>query len=441
MGPLYLIMRTATTDGRLIWLTIWFFYLVNWVGQDYFSPQGFNVLLLLSVLAVLLTWFRRAPGEPGPLSGLGGRLRKRLPARLSRLAVDAVGAAQAANRGSLLSVRQQFGLVAVVVTLFGASVASHQLTPFALLGGVVGLTTLRRLRLTGLPVFMIVLLGSWLMFMAGTFLSGHLAGLLEDIGRPDQVAVTNVGERLVGSRGHLLVLQARLALTLGVWGLAFIGGLRRLRAGQFDLTLAVLAVVPFGLLLLQAYGGEMLLRVYLFSVPFMSFFAAAAFLPTPRPTSWRLDLVLVVVSVMLAGVMLLTRFGNEKADFVTPEELEIVEFATGVAVQGDTIGSGNHSIPLGYIDWEEHRNLSLDYLWRAGDMDAYVAELSNRTRDGSTPYFVDSRGQRAFGELFWNMSEAEWEERVRDLAAHAELLYQNRDGAVYRLTPPTETAE
>ena len=42
LGPLYMIFTSATTDKRLIWLGLWFFYLTNWIGQDYFSSQGFN---------------------------------------------------------------------------------------------------------------------------------------------------------------------------------------------------------------------------------------------------------------------------------------------------------------------------------------------------------------------------------------------------------------
>ena len=34
------------------------FVLSGWVGQDYFSPQGFTYLLYLAFVAILLVWFR-----------------------------------------------------------------------------------------------------------------------------------------------------------------------------------------------------------------------------------------------------------------------------------------------------------------------------------------------------------------------------------------------
>jgi hypothetical protein len=451
----YAVAGCFASSARVRWLTVWLFLLLDWVGQDYYSPQGFNVLLYLAILAIVLTWFRRDQSSIGPPGGLAAGLRRRLTTRFSWIAVDPVVNDPAPGVANALSFRQQIGLVAIVVAMYGASVASHQLTPFAVLGGVIGLTVFRRVRLTGLPVYMLVLVGTWLLFMAGTFLSGHLASLLEDIGRLDQNAASNIGARLVGSDGHLLVLQMRLGLSVALWGVALIGGLRRLRAGQLDLSLALLAMAPFGLILLQAYGGEMLLRVYLFSVPFMSFFAAAAFYPTPRPASWRLDLLIVGVSLGLAAVMLFTRFGNEKADFVTPEELELVQFAAAVAEPGDTIGSANHSVPLGLFEWEEHRGVSLDEFWRnwrdepciprrigtepCRDISRVIQELDDRTRDGASGYFVITRGQVAFSEVFWGMSEAEFNERWRELEARGDLLFENRDGAVYRVFGPSLT--
>jgi len=60
-GPMYMIFTSTTTNKRLIWLGLWFFYLTNWVGQDYFSPQGLNFFLYLVIIAILLKWFKVPP--------------------------------------------------------------------------------------------------------------------------------------------------------------------------------------------------------------------------------------------------------------------------------------------------------------------------------------------------------------------------------------------
>ena len=40
------------------WLAAWLFCLLNWIGQDYFSPQGWTYLLYLLFVGFLVTWFR-----------------------------------------------------------------------------------------------------------------------------------------------------------------------------------------------------------------------------------------------------------------------------------------------------------------------------------------------------------------------------------------------
>src|SRR5204863_1433745 len=58
LGPLVVILRSVTRDERVVWLSVWLFYLGNWIGQDYFAPQALNYFFHLTVIAVLLTWFR-----------------------------------------------------------------------------------------------------------------------------------------------------------------------------------------------------------------------------------------------------------------------------------------------------------------------------------------------------------------------------------------------
>ncbi|HET7638091.1 MAG TPA: hypothetical protein VFK47_05055, partial [Ktedonobacteraceae bacterium] len=59
LGPLYMIFTSATTDKRIVWLALWFFYMTNWIAQDYFSPQGLNFFFYLVIIAILLKWFKK----------------------------------------------------------------------------------------------------------------------------------------------------------------------------------------------------------------------------------------------------------------------------------------------------------------------------------------------------------------------------------------------
>src|SRR5947207_8975568 len=76
LPPLLLLTRALTRDPRLVWGSIWIFYAANWINQDYLAPQAFGYLCYLTVLGLLLTYFR--PREAGP--DKGWRLSRRLRA-------------------------------------------------------------------------------------------------------------------------------------------------------------------------------------------------------------------------------------------------------------------------------------------------------------------------------------------------------------------------
>jgi hypothetical protein len=432
LAPLYLIYRSATGDLRLIWLGLWIFVMTNWVGQDYFSPQGMNVLLMLTILAVLLTWFRRAPSGPAWLASLRERIPFLGPAR-RRFVVDP-NASLDDGPEARLTQRQQIGLVAILGLIFGFSVASHQLTPFAIMGGITLLVIFGRLRPRGLVVIMAVLLTTWITFMASTFLAGHLAGLLEEVGSPGDFAQANVANRLRGSEGHLFVIQVRLFFTLAIWALALIGGLRRIWSGRFDLSLALLAAAPFVLILLQGYGGEMLLRIFLFSLPFMAFFIAALVFPTARPSSWALSLMIVIASMGLLGGFVVSRYGNEKVDLVSAAEFQAVEVAAALAEPGDTLASVNHAVPLGYRDWHESRIGSLSARIPLDQVGVMISLLPETILDGQSGYLIITRSNEALAELFGGVDAEEWDRLMRIVEGRIELepVFRNRDATIYK---------
>src|SRR5439155_18291551 len=40
LPPLYVLLSALTDDRRAVWLALWLFYLMDWIGHDYFSPQA-----------------------------------------------------------------------------------------------------------------------------------------------------------------------------------------------------------------------------------------------------------------------------------------------------------------------------------------------------------------------------------------------------------------
>lgn len=429
--PLYVIYTAFTRDMRLAWAAIFIFVATNWVGQDYYSPQGFNYLLYLTILAILLRWFRRDELVI-PIARITRLIERRWPVLRSSgtnedtpTTAPVTGASQA----------QRAALTFVIVVLMGVSVASHQLTPFATLAAVTALTLLRRISLVGLPVLLAVLIGMWISYMTVAYLEGHLASLVDDVGAVAGSASANVTERLSGSPGHLFVVQARLFVTAGLWVVAAAGALRRFRHGHLDIEAIALAAVPFGLMGLQAYGGEMLLRVYLFSLPFVTFLAAGLFFPAAdRPFTPAGTRALAVTAAIFALAILLTKHGNERADWVSAEELAAVNRLHAIAPAGSTLATVSEASPLKYRLFGTYKYRNLRFLYTFGEPEAVADTLAEA--DGCVYLFL-SRMQQATEEMYSGLTPGAWNAARDGLTSSGRfsVVYENRDATILTLEP------
>ena len=208
---------------------------------------------------------------------------------------------------------QRIALISVIIGLFSVITISHQLTPFAVLGATALLVLSYRCNLIGMPLAMAAIAALWLRYGASAYWAGHGSQITSGVGNLNQSVGTNVTDRLSGSRGHEIVVYIRTAMTLAFWVLAGIGCLRRIFRGHRDFTFAILAVAPFPLVAAQSYGGEMLLRVYLFSLPFMAFFVAAMFYRSEEVGgSWKTTITIMGLSVLALSLFFVTRYGNER---------------------------------------------------------------------------------------------------------------------------------
>ncbi|MFD5182993.1 hypothetical protein ACFWMQ_10245 [Streptomyces sp. NPDC058372] len=283
LAPVALLARSVRAGWRARWCGVWFFALSSWVGQDYFSPQSFTYLLYLAFAAVLLMWFR-PPGAP-PAGVLPG---------------EAAVAPTTPGRRTVL--------LCVVLALFVAAVPSHQLTPFVMLGVVAVLVVVGRCALRGLPLLLAVMAVGWLCFFAEPYWSGHFDELFGGIGGLGANVTSSVAGRVEGgSATHQLVLYTRVGLAGLVMALACWGWWRRRDAGYRERALPVLVFVPAAGFALQAYGGEMALRVFLFALPGAALLAALAFFPcagvSAEERAWD-RVSLAPLAALLAGLVL-----------------------------------------------------------------------------------------------------------------------------------------
>jgi hypothetical protein len=420
LAPLMMIFRAASGDWRVVWLAAWIFYITNWIGQDYFSPQAYAYFLYLIILGVLLTWFVRDPRPiwPIPQSWFVP------PERVTSQPVTPV---------------QRATLIATIVLCFVAVVVSHQLTPFAILGVVGALVILRRIVPTGLPIVMVVVLGTWLSYMTTSYLQGNLREMVERIGSVDQTVAANLTDRFTGSPEHILVLTVRSVTTLVLWSLAGIGVVRRRFGGDGDLTWAFLAAAPFVLFLLQAYGGEVLLRIYIFSLPFMSVLAANGLVGYRfHRRAVTVGLVTVFCIGMLAAFFV-SRYGNERMDLITATEVAGMEQLYEVAPPDSLLVAVSDNVFWRFKDYELY-----DYaVFNEEVLDVGAAGIVARMRedvDARPSFLVLSRAQKAAMELRYGYRAGEWDELVRDLEATPglERIFANEDVQIYELIGPGE---
>ncbi|MEX2553749.1 MAG: hypothetical protein WD627_12205 [Actinomycetota bacterium] len=391
LAPLAVIFKAATTDRRTMWLALWFFYTTNWIGQDYFSPQAFAYFVYLLVLGILLKWFRTKRGESAPIARRPGRVA---PTPEALVAPREDPETQSPESGG----RERMVAATVAILAFAAIVPSHQLTPFALLLGVALLVLFRQVTLRGLPTLMAVLIGTWISYMTVTFLAGHLGLVFDPLGLRESAAV-NVERRLQGSPEHLAVVYGRVAMSALVWLLAAWGATRIRRMLKGYRAHLILVAAPFPLLLLQPYGGEMLLRLYLLILPFCSLFVAGLFTSrsSSTPPSAKTAGLAALLSFVLLSGFLLARYGNETIDRVTSGEIEAVSRLYELAPKGSLLLAADANLPWKHKHYEDYDYRTLDeYELEFSSEEALrrsVAEVLERP-EGPAAFFIVTKGQK-----------------------------------------------
>jgi hypothetical protein len=198
-------------------------------------------------------------------------------------------------------------------------------------------------------------------------------------------------------------------------------------------------VAPFPIMGLNSYGGEALLRIYFFALPFTAFLAAALIFPMLKTrTSSFTTVIIGMMSVTLLGGFLFTRYGNERMDFYTADEVTAVEYLYSAAPAGSRFVTALKSIPGYYRDVEKYTF--------APDPDAFLrynipAILNDMTQEPNTPsYLIFTRSQKAYAELFYG-ADPGWGEKLQAslLATNLfKVIYSNRDAIVMVLTASTQ---
>lgn len=414
------LLRYLTRDERRRWLVLWIFCLGNWQDQDYLSPQAFGFFLYLVVVALLL----------GPLAAKTPRLRGVRPQAL-------VGWWRARRPADPHPARRIASLVVVVLLVVVIS-ASHQLSPFMLLTAITALTLAGRIWPGRLPLIAAIVLALWLVYPASAYLVGHPP--MEDAGLSDAVEA-NVAERVSGTPGHVFVVQVRVVLTAVLWALAGLGALGDWRRKRLDIRVAILAGSPLLLFPAQMYGGEMLIRVSLFALPFIALLTSSFLLPRQRSSrpSFKKAGVLLLTFALLSVMTVTGRFGNARYDVFTDDEMAAVAFAEDMAPPGAAILAAAHPTPWRSDAYLAHPYRAIEDLCHQ-DLTAATCGptfygYARHNPDGA--FVVLLRSAEASLVLQGDSTADNLEEMEAWLRAQdgVRLEFSNAEARVYRVTP------
>ncbi len=302
-------VKAITRDIRIATGAALFFVVTNWVGQTYYSPQAFAYVLALTLIAIMLRQLRVVDG-----TGFSKRLTRMIErvGRVSQLPVQRDDTAKWPRWAAITAI---LGLDAMIV-------ASHQLTPYMLLIGIALLMLAGVARPWWVLVAMAVMTFAYL--AANFDFIQHNYGIVTSFDpfnnvQDSTIPVTPVAGKVFNTNVELLLIAA---LFFG----ALCALVRLLRRGLLvrALPLVVLAVAPFVVIFGQNYGGEVSLRIILFSSPWCAALISWALVTVARP---RLKWVLMMSGAAICTALFVPSFlGQEELNIISPAEVRASEW-------------------------------------------------------------------------------------------------------------------
>ena len=428
------LFRALRASVRTQWTAVLVFVLGNWVAQDYFAPQAVAYALSVAFFAVLFTWFH-PPGAPRWVEVVEARGRRML--RSTAIAVPSPW-----PEGEVA--RPPVAAIVAFVVLFTAVVVSHPLTPWVLIASVAFLTVMGAVRPRWVLAFMVVVTVLY-MVPRYDFVSSNY-GIFHAIGS----FFTNAQNNAISSGGlpgRLATAAAARILSAGVWGLAALGAVVRLRRGEPTLPYLALMVAPAIILGGQNYGGEAIFRVYLFSLPWAAYLAVGLFVAARE---WRPSFAAVgsvAVAVVMAGLFLQAYFGGEAVNRTSPNDLAAATYFYEHAAPGSVLVLSAPNFPTRNSpdydrflrsDAASDPNLMGEPAFRgkvlgAGMLPRIERSILVQLRPGTPTYLVVGEGQRVYSDTYGILPTGSLDALDEALAASPRwrLFFRRGGAAVY----------
>lgn len=411
VAALRALLRTFTADRRVLWFAMWIYVLANWVGQDYFAPQGTGFVLYLVLLAVVLrsedTGRHRLADAPPRLPRPGARV--------------------------------------VVAGIALAIASSHQITPLMAIVALGALGAVGVIHARFPLAVMIVTTVGWAFTIGRGFVFDTAGEVLDEFGDPlgstsatlDRSAFLNDAQRVVSFAGRLTVVVMVL--------LAIVGIVRQWQRGRFDVANTTLLAAPAVLVVVTPFGGEVLFRAFLFAVPFLSLAAAKAVFPDAIAVERRRPaLAVAALTTVLVPCFLLAYFGKDRQYSFTNDEVAATTWLYEHAPAGSTIIEGSANGPRQFLRYEQFTYVPIadeSEATRDAVVDNPTFTLGDWLADDSVPavYLLLTRSQAIDIDSVGPMpagSIQHIEEAMVD-SPRFEVVFENRDAVIIELARRT----
>jgi hypothetical protein len=171
--------------------------------------------------------------------------------------------------------RWSLAIEALLVAIIAAMVVSHQLTPLVTIGALLLMSLLGVTRHKLLWLAALLIFTAWFFYGADAYWQGHLGELFHELGGVRDSLGAGVSNRVAGDHTY----SSMQLLRIGACGLLFLMaalGWCMIRRTKFWLIAGALTLLPFLLVLVQSYGGEVVIRCFLYASPVMAPLAAVA---------------------------------------------------------------------------------------------------------------------------------------------------------------------
>ena len=380
--PLTLTARWVCPDRRLAWIAVVLCYGGLWSEQDYFSPQATAYVLYVVMLSVIV-WFvggervlaARRHGRP---PGWGGRLM--------RLHVDPPPRPNGVSSVQLLAT--ELGLLVIA----SAMIVSHQLTPLALILVLTVSSALAVTRFRLLWLLVLVVFVAWFSYGAKQYWAGHAGAVFGDLGNLRGVFDSGVSQRIAGPATYRHMQYVRLGLS-ALYLLGGLAGAIKARHRPWTPLLAALCIAPFGILGLQSYGGEAVIRTFLYAMPFLAVLTSYLFAPLLRlrpVVTWLCVTVLLMASVL---GLIAARGVNVAFERVTVDQVDAARDLDAVAPPGSLVGEAEEFGPVGVLTIGEIKLRTLT------SPNGCWPDLVSCADAANVNYLYFSAGQQVFGSL------------------------------------------